>query len=132
MVQSPTTTRRTLPTKPLAAVGPGTRFNYSTGDTMLLAKIIGDTAGVSGESLSPRIPARAVFSTRSGSKTGLAGLRHVGGTWRGGYQTDTTRRNFAKLGLLYLRDGVSEDEQFLSSEWVDFVRTPGPYCRLRR
>ena len=41
-----------------------------------------------------------------------------------GWRTDTTTRNFAKLGLLYLRDGVWEDEQFLSSDWVEFVRTP--------
>jgi hypothetical protein len=40
--------------------------------------------------------------------------------------TNTTTRNFAKLGLLYLRDGVWENKQFLSSNWVNFVRTPSP------
>ena len=110
--------------KPLVAV-PGTRFSYSTGDTMLLAKITGDTAGVSGESY------RAYLHDRLLDPLGIEPASpgfDASGTWRGGYQTDTTTRNFAKLGLLYLRDGVWEDEQFLSSEWVDFVRTPGPYA----
>jgi hypothetical protein len=35
-------------------------------------------------------------------------------------------RNFAKLGYLYLRDGVWAGKQFLSPKWVEFVRTPTP------
>ena len=108
--------------KPLE-VTPGTRFQYSTGDTMVLAKIIGDTAA------SPVTRTRSTCGTgcwiRSGSIPAVPEFDPAG-TWRGGYQTDTTTRNFAKLGLLYLRDGVWEDRQFLSPDWVDFVRTPGP------
>jgi CubicO group peptidase (beta-lactamase class C family) len=48
------------------------------------------------------------------------------GRWRAGWQTNATTRNFAKLGLLYLRDGKWENKRFLSSRWVDFVRTPSP------
>ncbi len=108
--------------KPLE-VTPGTRFQYSTGDTMVLAKIIGDTAGVSGDAYAQYLRDRLLDPL--GIVPAVPGIDPAG-TWRGGYQTDTTTRNFAKLGLLYLRDGVWEDRQFLSPDWVDFVRTPGP------
>ena len=108
--------------KPLE-VKPGTRFQYSTGDTMVLAKIIGDAAGVSGDAYAQYLRDRLLDPL--GIVPAVPGIDPAG-TWRGGYQTDTTTRNFAKLGLLYLRDGVWEDRQFLSPDWVDFVRTPGP------
>ena len=108
--------------KPLE-VTPGTRFQYSTGDTMVLAKIIGDAAGVSGDAYAQYLRDRLLDPL--GIDPAVPGI-DAAGTWLGGYKTDTTTRNFAKLGLLYLRDGVWEDRQFLSQDWVDFVRTPGP------
>ncbi len=35
---------------------------------------------------------------------------------------DTTTRNFARLGLLFLRDGEWDSEQVVSGEWVSQVR----------
>ena len=37
-----------------------------------------------------------------------------------------TGRNFARLGLLYLQDGVWNDERILPEGWVEFVSTPAP------
>ena len=37
-----------------------------------------------------------------------------------------TARNWARLGLLYLQDGVWEEERILPQVWVDFVSTPAP------
>ena len=108
--------------KPLE-VTPGSRFHYSTGDTMVLAKIIGDTAGVSGDSYATYLHDQLLDPLGINP---VVPAFDASGTWAGGYGTNTTTRNFAKLGLLYLRDGVWEDEQFLSSDWVEFVRTPGP------
>lgn len=35
-------------------------------------------------------------------------------------------RDFAKFGLLYLRDGMWDGRRLLPEGWVDFARTPGP------
>jgi CubicO group peptidase (beta-lactamase class C family) len=35
-------------------------------------------------------------------------------------------RDFAKFGLLYLRDGMWDGKRVLPEGWVDFARTPGP------
>lgn len=41
-------------------------------------------------------------------------------------QVYTNARDLARFGLLYLQDGVWQGERLLSSEWIDFVRTPAP------
>ena len=46
------------------------------------------------------------------------------GTWFGAFSADTTARNFAKFGLLYLRDGVWDGERILPEGWVEYSRTP--------
>jgi CubicO group peptidase (beta-lactamase class C family) len=37
-----------------------------------------------------------------------------------------TGRNWARLGLLYLQDGVWQGERILPDNWADFVSTPAP------
>ncbi|HEY6416666.1 MAG TPA: hypothetical protein VIX41_10525 [Acidimicrobiales bacterium] len=46
-----------------------------------------------------------------------------GGTWYGGVSFETSARNFAKFGLLYLRDGVWDGERILPEGWVDYSRS---------
>jgi CubicO group peptidase (beta-lactamase class C family) len=103
---------------------PGTVWNYSTGDTAVLGRIIADTAGVSGDAYLAYLH-RVLFDPL-GIDPVEPGFDSVG-HWLAGWQTNTTTRNFAKLGLLYLRNGMWENERFLSPKWVKFVRTPGAF-----
>ena len=41
-------------------------------------------------------------------------------------QTYSTARDFARFGLLYLNNGVWNDERILPEGWTEFVSTPGP------
>ena len=101
---------------------PGTVWNYSTGDTEVLGRIIADTVGVSGDAYLAYLH-RVLFDPL-GIDPVEAGFDAVG-HWLAAWQTNTSTRNFAKLGLLYLRNGMWENQQFLSRKWVKFVRTPG-------
>lgn len=102
---------------------PGTSTSYRSGDTLVLGKIIGQTAGVSGPSYEGFL--RDVLFDPLG--IGPVDPHFDGaGNWGSAWKTDMATRDFAKLGLLYLRDGVWDGEQFLSSDWVELVRTPAP------
>jgi CubicO group peptidase (beta-lactamase class C family) len=48
------------------------------------------------------------------------------GTFIGSAFVYATARDFARFGLLYLRDGVWEGKRILPAGWVDFARTRGP------
>ena len=39
-------------------------------------------------------------------------------------QVYTNARDLGRFGLLYLQNGVWNDERLVSPEWIDFVRTP--------
>jgi CubicO group peptidase (beta-lactamase class C family) len=98
---------------------PGTRFLYSTGDTMLVSGILADEVGAGGDF---RKFVDAELLGRIG--VGRADMEFdPSGTWYGGVSFETTARNFAKFGLLYLRDGVWDGERILPEGWVDYSRS---------
>jgi len=47
-----------------------------------------------------------------------------GGHWGGGLQIST--RDHARFGYLFLRGGRWKDEQLVSKEWIELMRTPTP------
>jgi CubicO group peptidase (beta-lactamase class C family) len=107
--------------KPLE-VEPGTRFEYSTGTSALLARIVGDVVGFGDDY-------RAFLSASLTEPLGLENpqwLFDASGAFIGGLGADMNTRSFARFGLLYLRGGEWDGERVVSSDWVDFVQTPSP------
>ena len=101
----------------------GTLFNYSSGDTLLLSKLVQDAVGgdlQSGydfyqRSLFHRLDIHSAFIEVDASGT------FVGAGY--GYMTP---RDWARLGLFYLNGGRWKDQQILSAEWMDFALAMSP------
>lgn len=103
---------------------PGTRVQYSTGTSCILAGIIGDEVGhgdayrsfIRTELLDPLgIP-------EDGAAPGFDGK----GNLIGGSVFDMTARNFAKFGYLMLRGGTWDGREIVSPSWIDYERTQTP------
>lgn len=92
---------------------PGQRFIYSTGDPMLLSKVIKETTGMHAYDFAKE----NLFK-----KIGIKNVR-----WdkdRDGYTATawglyTTVREFAKFGYLYLNKGQWDSQQIVSEKWVE-------------
>jgi CubicO group peptidase (beta-lactamase class C family) len=93
---------------------PGTVFNYSSGTTNILARIVGDLYDV-GELLRDRL-FHPLGMTSAVPKFDAAG------TFVGSSYVYATARDFARFGQLYLDGG----RDVLSSAWVDYARTASP------
>ena len=99
---------------------PGTFWAYSTGTTQLLARLVTERAGED---------ARSFIARELAAPLGLHSLlveTDRVGTPFGGAFVWATGPDWARLGLLYLRDGVWEGRRILPRGWVDFSRTPAP------
>jgi CubicO group peptidase (beta-lactamase class C family) len=102
---------------------PGRVFNYSSGTSNVVAAIVGRLVGGGRE------------STLAFMRRGLfepLGMRSAkprfdaAGNFIGSSYVFATARDFARFGLLYLRDGIWEDERVLPEGWVDHARTATP------
>lgn len=100
---------------------PGTRFRYANNDTMLAVRALRAALGDGQEALA--FPFTQLFW-----KIGM--MRTVPETdWQGNFilssQVWTTARDLARLGLLYLNDGVWQGERILPQGWGRYVSTNG-------
>ena len=101
---------------------PNTRFRYSNNDIVLAIRGLQHRLGDGDESR--LFPFRALLW-----KIGMT--RTVPETdWQGHFilssQVWTTARDLARLGLLYLNDGLWNGERILPAGWGDYVRRHGP------
>lgn len=99
---------------------PGSTFDYNEGNTMLVNRIQADQIGTG-------YVFQEFIRTELLDKIGISRMElfmDPTGTWFGAISADTTALNFAKFGLLYLRDGVWDGERILPEGWVDYSRTP--------
>ena len=115
--------------RPLAAA-PDARFNYSSGTTNIISAVVARQLG-------PGAPYEAFLHERLFGPIGMASARPAfdgAGTWVASSYVRATARDFARFGLLYLRDGVWDGTRLLPEGWVDYGRTiesvdpeDGPY-----
>jgi CubicO group peptidase (beta-lactamase class C family) len=104
--------------RPLAAP-PDTRFNYSSGTSNIISGIVARTVG-SGEDYA-RFLHRRLFGP-----LGMASADpefDEAGTWVASSYVRATARDYARFGLLYLRDGMWDGTRMLPEGWVDYART---------
>jgi CubicO group peptidase (beta-lactamase class C family) len=103
--------------RPLAAA-PGKRFNYSSGTSNVVSGIVARLLGPGG-------PYEAFLRDRLFEPLGMTSARpgfDDAGTWVASSYVHATARDFARFGLLYLRDGVWEGRRLLPEGWVDHAR----------
>lgn len=102
---------------------PGTAWSYASGTTNIVARIAARALGASGEGFRDFM-VRELFGpigmTSADPKFDKAG------TFIGSSFCFCTERDLARLGLLYLRDGVWDGRRILPEGWVDYARTPTP------
>jgi CubicO group peptidase (beta-lactamase class C family) len=98
---------------------PGEFFNYSSGTSNIVSRIVRDTVG-SGEDY------RRWLQDQLFGPIGMATATPKfddAGTWMASSYVFATARDFARFGYLYLRDGMWAGKRILPEGWVDTART---------
>jgi CubicO group peptidase (beta-lactamase class C family) len=98
---------------------PGSTFNYSSGTSNIVARILGDVVG-GGEAEVQEFLRREVFDP-VGMSSATVGC-DAAGTWVASSYCYATARDYARFGLLYARDGVWDGRRILPVGWVDHGR----------
>ncbi len=102
---------------------PGSYWSYSSGTSYIVAAIVGWTVGGGRDGVEAFLR-RTLFDP-----TGMTSAKprfDAAGTFIGSSYVFATARDFARFGLLVLRDGVWEGEPVLPPGWVDHARTETP------
>jgi CubicO group peptidase (beta-lactamase class C family) len=105
--------------RPLAAP-PGTRFSYSSGTSNVISGIVGRLVGT-GDAY------RQLLRDRLFDPLGMASAEASfddAGNWIAASYVHASARDYARFGLLYLRDGLWSGRRLLPAGWVDHGRTP--------
>jgi CubicO group peptidase (beta-lactamase class C family) len=100
---------------------PGSFFYYSSGTTNIVSACLGRALGARGPAM------EAFMRERLFDPLGMASAQprfDPAGTFIGSSFCFATPQDFARFGLLYLRDGMWEGRRALPEGWVDYARTP--------
>lgn len=94
---------------------PGTRFNYNTGDTYVLGRLL---------SAATEKPLAALMSEKIWSRFGMEfdayyTLESEGGHEIGGSRAGIALRDFGRFGLFVANDGMVDGHAVLPAGWVD-------------
>ena len=100
---------------------PGSHFAYSSGTTNIVSACLARALGEKGAAFD------SFMRERLFGPIGMASADprfDDAGTFIGSSFCFATPRDFARFGLLYIRDGVWEGRRLLPVGWVDYARTP--------
>jgi CubicO group peptidase (beta-lactamase class C family) len=101
---------------------PGTVFEYENYDTLLAVLAMKNALG--DDETYQQFPRKALLD-RIGMRNTLISADRFHDFILSS-QVYTNARDLARFGLLHLQDGIWNGERLISSEWIDFVRTPAP------
>jgi CubicO group peptidase (beta-lactamase class C family) len=104
------------------ATTPGTVWQYSSGTTNIVSRVIRQVIGDDSRYLA--FPQQALFN-RIGMTRAVIEADDEG-TFVGSSFMYATARDWARLGLLYVQDGVWDGQRILPEGWVTYTRTPAP------
>ena len=120
--QAPGSMLKVMAALPRAAA-PGTEWNYSTGETQVVAALVAAaTNRPLAEYLSQKIWAK--FGMESDANWWL---ESPDGIEVGGSGLSATLRDYARFGLFLLNGGVADGEQILPDGWMEAAGTPKTY-----
>ena len=103
----------------LLTTSPGSHWQYSSGTTVILSRVLREALG---DSTYWRFPKTVLFDP--------LGMTHAlletdaSGTFVASSYMYATAREWGRFGRLYLQDGVWQGRRILPAGWVDFSRTP--------
>lgn len=98
---------------------PGTTFNYSGGNTILLGEIIRDATKMDLEKFANEY----LFKPLGIDSTDWS-LRYKNGVIEAGGGLEITPRDLAKIGVLCLNKGTFNGRQIISEQWIAACTTP--------
>ena len=111
-----------------SAFAPGTHWEYSNASSNIIAVAIRNVLSDRGTYLA--FPKRALFDAAGMSSAVLE--TDAAGTFIGSSYMYATARDWARFGMLYLRDGVWNGTRILPPGWVAYTRTPAPADEAKR
>jgi CubicO group peptidase (beta-lactamase class C family) len=99
---------------------PGSTWNYSSGTTNIICKIVGDAVGGGREGMENFLLHRLFHP--AGMHSAIPKF-DTSGTFVGSSYVHATARDFARFGELYRNDGVVGGQRLLPEGWRDHGRT---------
>ncbi len=109
-------------TSALLEAKPGTRFKYANNDTVVAMRALRES--MKDDNAFHRFPYEKLLHRIGATRTTLEI------DWNGDFVSSSqiwaTGRDLARIGQLYLQDGMWGNERLLVEGWTEFVRTPAP------
>jgi CubicO group peptidase (beta-lactamase class C family) len=108
---------------------PATHWNYNSAGVNLIADALARVFAPGATGADRRARMSAVMTAELFAPIGMTSAQpefDAAGTFVGSAFVYATARDWARFGLLYLRDGMWETRRILPEHWVDFARTKTP------